>query len=191
MLSIVGLSGNDWVILAADSSVSSSIICMNEEYDRIAQIDSRHILATSGETGDSLQLTEYIQGNVALYRFRNGVELSSDALSHYIRNVMAKSVRKNPYEVNMLLAGYDGKPSLYYLDYLGSHQKIPYGAQGYCAYFVLSVFDKHYKEGMTLEEGKQLMTMALNQIKKRFTIAPHGFIVKMVDKDGIKVIKLE
>ena len=191
MLSIVGLCGDDWVILAADSSVSSSIICMSEDYDRIAQIDKRHLLATSGETGDSLQLTEFIQGNVALYRFRNGVELSSESLSHYIRHTMAQAVRRNPYEVNMLLAGHDGKPSLYYLDYLGTLQKIPYGAQGYCAYFVLSVFDKHYKEGMTLEEGKALMNQALNEIKKRFVIAPHGFIVKMIDKEGIHVIKLE
>ena len=186
MLSVVGLCGDDWVIVAADSSVSSSIICMNEEYDRIAQIDKRHLLATCGETGDSLQLTELIQGNVALYRFRNGVELSSEALSHYIRWEMAKAIRSNPFEVNMLLAGHDGKPSLYYMDYLGTLQKIPYGAQGYCAYFVLSVFDKHYKPGLTLEEGKKLMNMALNEIKKRFVVAPHGFVVKMINKDGIQ-----
>ena len=191
MLSIVGLCGPDWVIVAADSSVSSSIICMSEEYDRIAQIDSRHLLALSGETGDSLQLSEYIQGNVALYRFRNGVELSSEALAHYIRSEMAKAIRKNPYEVNMLLAGHDGKPSLYFMDYLGTLQKIPYGAQGYCAYFVLSVFDKHYKKDMTLDEGKEVMKMALAEIKKRFTIAPHGFIVKTITKDGISKISLE
>lgn len=188
MLSVVGLCGPDWVLVAADSSVSSSIICMSEEYDRISEIDQRHLLATSGETGDSLQLSEYIQGNVALYKFRNGVELTSDAMSHYIRSIMAKAIRKSPYEVNMLLAGHDGTPSLYFMDYLGTLQKIPFGAQGYCAYFVLSVFDKHYKKDMTLEEGKKLMKMALDQIKQRFTVAPHGFIVKVVDKDGIRKI---
>jgi len=188
MLSVVGLCGPDWVLVAADSSVSSSIICISEEYDRIFQIDPRHVLAMSGETGDSLQLSEFIQGNVSLYKFRNGVELSSDAMSHYIRSILAKAIRKSPYEVNMLMAGHDGKPSLYFMDYLGTLQKIPYGAQGYCSYFVLSVFDKHYKKDMTLEEGKKLMKMALDQIKQRFTVAPHGFIVKVIDKDGVRKV---
>jgi 20S proteasome alpha/beta subunit len=187
MLSAVGLCGPDWVIVAADSSISSSIICMGESYDRIAEIDRRHLLALVGETGDSLQLSEFIQGNIALYKFQNSVELSSEAVSHYIRSITARG----PYHVNMLLGGYDGKPSLYFLDYLGTHQKIPYGAQGYCQYFVTSVFDKHYKPNMTLEEGKALMKLALDQLKQRFAILPHGFIVKVVDAEGIRRVTLD
>ena len=191
MLSIVGLCGPDWVIIAADSSVSSSIICMSEEYDRIAEIGKHNMIALAGETGDSLLLSELIIGNVALYKFLNSVELTTDAVSHYIRNELRTAVRRNPYQVNLLLGGYDHeKPSLYYLDYLGTRQKIPFGAQGYAAYFVLSVFDKWYKPDMTFEEGKELMAKALQQIKQRFLIQPHGFIVKVVDKDGIRRIDL-
>lgn len=190
MLSIVGLCGDDWVLVAADSSVSSSIICMDNDFDRIVQLDDHRVLAVCGETGDSLQLSEFIQGNVALYKYRNGAELSTHAMASYIRNTMAKAVRSNPYEVNLLFAGHDGKPALYYMDYLGTSQKVPYAAQGYCAYFVLSVFDSHVKEGMTLEEGKHIMKLALDQIRNRFTIAPHGFIVKLIDKEGIHRIDL-
>ena len=192
MLSIVGLCGPDWVLIAADSSVSSSIICMSEEYDRIAEIGKKNALAIAGETGDELQFSQYITGNVALYKFINSTELTTDAISHYIRGEMATAIRKNPYQVNMLLAGYDENgPSLYYLDYLGTRQKVPYGAQGYCAYFVLSIFHKNYKAGMTLDEGKEIMKKALHQIKQRFTIAPHGFIVKLVNKDGIQKIDIQ
>lgn len=196
MLSVVGLCGKDWVLIAADSSVSSSIICMSEEYDRICEIDGRNILAMCGETGDSLQLSEYIQGNVALYGYRNSVKLNTDAVAHYIRSVMAESIRESPYEVNMLLGGCDedakgeANAALYYIDYMGTLQKIPFGAQGYCGYFVMSIFDKNYKPDMTLEEGKVVMKMALDQIKQRFTIAPHGFIVKLVDRTGIHKIDL-
>ena len=190
MLSIIGLSGPDWVLVAADSSVSSSIICMSEEFDRLFELDKRHVLATSGETGDSLQLVECIQGNIALYKFNNSVELTSEALAHYIRSILAEAVRKTPYEVNTLLAGYDGKPSLYYLDYLGTLKKIQYGAQGYCAYFVMSIFDDCVKEGMTLEEGKKIMKKAIGEIEKRFAVASHGFFVKLVDATGIHKIEL-
>jgi 20S proteasome alpha/beta subunit len=191
MLSVVGLCGPEWVLVAADSSLSSSIICMSEDYDRIAEIDGRHLLGMSGETGDCQQLSEYIQGNVALYRYRNSVELSTNEISHYLRSVLAEALRKSPYEVNVLLAGYDGKASLYYLDYLGTLQKIPYGAQGYSAYFVMGVFDKHFKAGMSLDEGKKLMKVALDQIRQRFVVSPHGFIVKVVDAEGIRKVSLE
>jgi 20S proteasome alpha/beta subunit len=58
MLSTVGLCGPDWVIVAADSSVSTSIICMSDEYDRILEVDKRKLISTVGETGDCLQLGE-------------------------------------------------------------------------------------------------------------------------------------
>jgi 20S proteasome alpha/beta subunit len=164
---------------------------MSEEYDRIAEINEHFAIGMCGETGDCLQLSEYIQGNVALYKYRNSVELSTDAVSHFVRNIMAEALRQSPYEVNMLLAGHDGKPALYYMDYLGTLAQVPYGAQGYSAYFVMSVFDKHYKPGMTLEEGKKLMQKALNQIKKRFVISPHGFVVKQIDEGGIKRVALD
>ena len=57
MLSVVGLCGPDWVLLAADSSVSSSIICMSEEYDRIREIGKFNALAIAGQTGDELQFS--------------------------------------------------------------------------------------------------------------------------------------
>jgi 20S proteasome alpha/beta subunit len=91
----------------------------------------------------------------------------------------------------MLLAGHDGKPALYYLDYLGTLQQIPYGAQGYSAYFVLSVFDKLYKPDLIFEEGKRAVKAAIEQIKQRFIITPRGFIVKVVDAQGIRRIELD
>lgn len=191
MISIVGLAGPDWVLLAADKSIGSSIICMDNNFDRLIQVSPKHIIAMEGENGDTLQLSEYLQGNVALYKYRNSTELGTDALAHYIRSVIAGSLRtRDAYQVNMLFGGYDEKPALYYLDYLGTLQKIPYGAQGYCSYFVLSVFDKHYKENMTIEEGKKLMKMALDQIANRFTVMPREFLVKQIDVNGIQVIKL-
>jgi 20S proteasome subunit beta 4 len=43
-----------------------------------------------------------------------------------------------------LIAGVDAKeekPSLYWMDYLGTMQKVDYSGQGYCANFILSIMD--------------------------------------------------
>lgn len=54
--------------------------------------------------------------------------------------------------VNLLLAGYDKSdgPSLYYMDYLASLNKIPYAVHGYGGFFTLSIMDRHYKEGKSV-----------------------------------------
>ena len=51
--------------------------------------------------------------------------------------------------VNMLIGGYDDEagPELYYMDYLSSLVKVPFGVHGYGSFFSLSVMDRYYKEG--------------------------------------------
>ncbi len=60
---------------------------------------------------------------------------------------LATYLRKRPYQVNLLLGGYDADEgsSLYFIDYMGTKQKTNYAAHGYCANFVLSVMDRHWK----------------------------------------------
>lgn len=60
---------------------------------------------------------------------------------------LAAYLRKRPYQVNLLLGGYDAVDgaSLYFIDYMGTKQKTDYAAHGYCSNFILSVMDRHYK----------------------------------------------
>ena len=78
--------------------------------------------------------------------------------------------------------------ALYYLDYLASMQKLNFGAHGYGANFTLSVFDREWKEGMSLEEAKVVMQHAVDELKVRFLISQPMWIWKVVDKDGIRVL---
>ena len=104
---------------------------------------------------------------------------------------MADFLRKSPYQVNMLLGGVDedeGVPSLYYLDYMGTLQKIDYGAQGYAGNFILSTMDCHWKPDMTVEEGLELMRKCILELNIRFMISQPNFLIKLVTAKGIEVI---
>ena len=71
---------------------------------------------------------------------RNGIDLSPPAVASYTRNEMAKSLRKRPYQVGILLGGIDpitNKPSLYWIDQYASLASLPYAAQGYGLYVML------------------------------------------------------
>lgn len=97
-------------------------------------------------------------------------------------------VSQNPYFVNILLAGYDKNigPSLYYIDYIATLHKVDKGAFGYGSYFTLSMMDRHYKSGMSLEEAIDLVDKCIIEIRSRLVVAPPNFVIKIVDKDGAR-----
>jgi len=187
---LIGITGADYVLLAADSATARSIVLMKENEDKIMHLDSHKLLAASGPSGDREHFTEFIQRNMELYELRQGHSLSSHAAAHFIRGELATALRSNPYQVNLLLGGYDKDegPALYFMDYMASLQKLDFACQGYAGYFVLSILDRHYKKGMNLEEGLAVLQLCLEQLKTRFVLNGVSFVIKVVTKDGITVL---
>jgi 20S proteasome subunit beta 4 len=186
---LIGLVGADYVLLAADTAQARSIVLMKEDEDKILALDSHKLLASSGPAGDREHFTQFIQRNIELYDLRNGHPLSTHAAAHFTRGELATALRSNPYQVNLLLAGHDNNgPSLYFIDYLASIQKLDFACQGYAGYFVSSILDRHYKKGLNLEEGLKVLRLCIEQLKTRFVLNSASFIIKIVDKNGTRTI---
>ncbi|XP_010532564.1 PREDICTED: proteasome subunit beta type-2-A-like [Tarenaya hassleriana] len=185
---VFGLVGNGFAIVVADTSAVHSILVHKNNEDKIMKLDSHKLVAASGEPGDRVQFTEYIQKNVALYQFRNGIPLTTAAAANFTRGELATALRKNPYFVNILMAGYDKEtgPSLYYIDYIATLHKVDKGAFGYGSYFSLSTMDRHFRSDMTLEEAIELVDMCILEIKSRLVVAPPNFVIKIVDESGAR-----
>ncbi|XP_031502064.1 proteasome subunit beta type-2-B-like [Nymphaea colorata] len=183
---VFGLVGDGFAVIAADTSAVNSILVHKSNEDKIMILDSHKLMGASGESGDRVQFTEYIQKNVHLYQFRNGIPLTTAAAANFTRGELATALRKNPYFVNILLAGYDKEigPSLYYIDYIATLHKIQKGAFGYGSYFCLSMMDRHYHSGMSVEEAVDLIDKCIMEIRSRLVVAPPNFVIKIVDKDG-------
>ena len=83
---------------------------------------------------------------------------------------LAKALRSNPYQVNLLLGGVedDGTPSLYFMDYLASMCKEKYAAHGYGSFFILSTMDKYYKVVLTFDDTTPPHTAANFQVLNMF-----------------------
>lgn len=63
-------------------------------------------MATVGESGDTVQFTEFISKNIALYKMRHGYDLSTKCAAHFTRKNLADYLRsRTPYQVNMFVAG--------------------------------------------------------------------------------------
>lgn len=147
-------------------------------------------MAVSGETCDRDRFASLIMRSLALQKFRHGYELDLESTAEFTRSQLAEALRKGPYQVNLLMGGYDHqaeKARLYWFDYLGTMQEVTKGAHGYAGYFVSSVLDNHYKKDMTLEEGLECAKECINELKTRFLISQPQFVLKIVTKDGTKL----
>lgn len=156
-------------------------------------LDSHKLLVGAGVFADSVNFTEYVQKNLKLYELNNDMKMGTSAAANFIRNELAVALRKGPYQTNLLLAGHDELDgvALYWMDYMAGLSKVNFGAHGYAANFVLSVFDREWRPNMTLEEGLGVVRKCLHELRTRFMISQPVFVIKVVDKDGTRVLQLD
>merc|ERR1712070_741824 len=189
---IIGFVGGGFTILATDMNAGRSIMVLNQEADKIMNLDSHKLLGVGGDPADCVQEPQYFQKNVSLSYYKNSVPLSTHAVANYMRGEKSANLRKGLKVVDMLLAGYDEGvgPSLYFIDYLASMQKLDKGAHGYCGFFCNSLLDAHWKPGMTEAEALQLLALCFAEMKRRFAIGMPKWMIKIVDKDGTRVVPM-
>ncbi|UKZ57686.1 putative proteasome subunit beta type-4 [Trichoderma virens] len=192
---LLGITGKDFTLIGASKAAMRGATILKASDDKTRALNKHTLLAFSGEAGDTVQFAEYIQRNAQLYSMRNETELSPSGLAHFVRGELATSLRsRNPYNVNLLMGGVDpitGKPSLYWLDYLASLAEVPYAAHGYAQYYCLSLLDKHHHPDITLGQGIKLMTMCIDELKRRLPIDFKGMVVKAIKADGIVDIEFD
>ncbi|EGD82734.1 hypothetical protein PTSG_03383 [Salpingoeca rosetta] len=190
---LIALVGKDFVLTAADSASARSIMRMKSDMDKMIPLSSHALMLLAGPVGDCSNFGDYIQANLKLQALTNGFEASTHATANYVRKNIADALRsRGAYQVNSLIAGVDEQdgPSLYYLDYLGTMVKVPYGAHGYGSFFTFATLDHHYREGMSLEEATDVLKKCFLEIKTRFLMNLDSFKVRVVDADGIREVEV-
>ncbi|KND00402.1 proteasome core particle subunit beta 4 [Spizellomyces punctatus DAOM BR117] len=194
MEALFGIVGKDFVVTASDRTSARSIVIMKHGEDKSRELNKHTLMLYTGEAGDTVQFAEYIQRNIQLYGIRNGIPLSVHATANFTRRELAESLRsRNPYHVSVLIAGTDpktGKPELYWLDYLGAMVKMNFAAHGYASYFCMSTMDRYWKEDLSVEEAISLLKKCIAELKTRFIAQLPEFMVKVVDKNGVREIQL-
>ncbi|KAH9523515.1 Proteasome subunit beta type-2 [Bulinus truncatus] len=186
---LIGIQGKDFVLIATDTVSARSVVAMKDDHDKMYKLSDNLLMAVCGEPGDNIQFSEYISKNVQLYKMRNGYELSTHAAANFTRRNLAESLRTSrSHNVNLLIAGHDNEqgPSLYFLDYLASLNKLPFAIHGYGSLFALSIMDKYYQKDLDFDGAKNLLMKCINEIQKRFIVNLGRFRLRIVDKDGIQ-----
>jgi len=190
MEALFGIKCNDFVIIAADKHAAFSICQLKDDHDKIMLIDDNKLFAGCGPNGDVINFLEYIQKNIHLYQLRTHIQLGVKGAANFTRNQLATMLRKNPHQVDLLVGGYDKDgPHLYFMDYLASCNGVNKAAHGYGAYFALSIMDRYWRPDLTEEEGLDVIQKCIQEMATRFIINMSKFSIKVVDKNGTRVIR--
>ena len=190
MDTIISITGNDFGIIAINTSVINSIVFVKEDLDKFMEIGKNKFLAVSGYPGDVAQFTDFIQKTLLLHSLRTGLPLSTHSVANCIRKEISECLRKNPFKISILLIGFDKSvgSSLYSVDNLGTLQRMDYCVQGYAAFFLFSFLDRRYKPKMKMEDILDIIIQSKTILKNRFIINQINFLIKIVDSKGCRNI---
>jgi len=194
METLLAITGKGYVIVAADTTAGRSIFKMKTDEDKIKALSPHLLMASSGDSGDTIQFAEYVERNIRLYQIRNLYPLRPSAAASWIRGELARFLRSDsPYQVELLLGGYDTAtedPHLYWMDGIGTITEVPFAAHGFAASFALSLLDRYHDPNGSLEEGLAVLKRCIDQVAKRLVTSPDKYKIKVVDKDGIREVEL-
>ena len=106
----MGFRGKDYALLAADTNAARSILLFKQDEDKIVPLSRKMIMATSGNQGDRVQFSEYVQKNIVLNELRAGFPMSCTATANFVRAQISSALRtRRPIQVNSLLGGFEEK----------------------------------------------------------------------------------
>ena len=184
----VGITCKDGVVFASERRASMGHLVAHKVAEKIFKIDN-HIAATiAGSVADAQSLMKIISAETALYRLRNGKDISLEAAAAVSSNILHSS----PAYVQTLIGGVDDTgASIYSLDAAGGMIKDTFISTGSGSTFAYGVLEDRFHEDITVEEAKELALRAIKAATERDTYSGNGFLVAEVTKDGYKMLEKE
>ena len=184
----VGITCKDGVVFASERRASMGNLVAHKVAEKIFKIDN-HIAATiAGSVADAQTLMKVISAETALYRLRNGKDISLEAAAAVSSNILHSS----PAYVQTLIGGVDDTgASIYSLDAAGGMIKDTFISTGSGSTFAYGVLEDRFYEDITVEEATEVAIRAIKAATERDTYSGNGFLVANVTEDGFKMLEKE
>jgi proteasome beta subunit len=180
---VVGISYNDGVILAADKRVSFGNFVVNKNIKKTFSITDHVGAACAGMVADMQVLVRQVE---ALAKIRK-LELRRDIPPNSIAKLMSVIMferRYFPLLTQVIVGGINEKPEIYTLDPLGSVLPDNYAAVGTGAEGALGIMDAEFKPNMSEEAVRELASRAIRSATQRDAASGDGIDILYVTRTG-------
>lgn len=182
----VGIVCSDGVVLASEKRVSYGNFVLSRVGKKVFKIADHIGAACAGLVSDMQILVREVSVYANLFKIEAGRPISVKAAAKVMSNLLFSS-RLLPYITETIIGGVDEEgPSVYVLDLLGSTIPDKYAAVGSGAEIAIGVLEESYREGMTVEEGRDLAIRAIKSAISRDAMSGDGIDILIITKNGIK-----
>jgi proteasome beta subunit len=181
----VGVVCADGVILASEKRVTYGHFVMSKGSKKVFKITDQIGAAYAGLVGDMQILTREVEAQASLFSMEVGRKISVRAAAKLMSNILFNR-RYAPLITQTIVGGLDDEgPSLYVLDVLGSLIPDKYAAVGSGTEIAMGVLEEGYKEDLTVEEAKALVTRAVKSAISRDAMSGDGIDFMVITKAGV------
>ncbi|XP_017043061.1 proteasome subunit beta type-1 [Drosophila ficusphila] len=198
--SIVAIAGDDFVVIAADTRLSSGYNIHSRSQSKLFQLSPLTVLGSTGCWADTLSLTGLMKVRMQSYEHTHLRTMTTDAVAQMLSITMYNR-RFFPYYVSNILAGIDkdGKGVVYSYDPIGHCERATYRAGGTAGTLLQPVLDNQigYKNMnlseipvLTKERAVSVASDTFISAAERDIYTGDSVLINIITKDGIEVKEL-
>ena len=181
----VGVVFQDGVILAAEKRVTYGNFVMSKGGKKVFKITDGIGFACAGLVGDMQILAKEMEAQANLYSMDVGRKISVRSAAKLTANVLFNR-RYAPLITQTIVGGLDEEgPLLYVLDVLGSLIPDKYAVVGSGTEIAIGVIEEGYKENLSAQEAKELVTRSIKSAISRDSMSGDGIDYLIITKNGI------
>jgi proteasome beta subunit len=179
----IGIVCEDGVILASEKRVSYGYLIVSKGGKKVFKITDQIGAACAGLVSDMQVLVREVEAYANLFNLDVGRQISVRSAAKLMSNLLFNR-RLAPLITQTIVGGMDEEgPSLYVLDVLGSVIPDKYAVVGSGTEIAVGVLEEGYKEKMTVEQGKELVTRAIKSAVSRDIMSGDGIDFRIITKD--------
>lgn len=190
---ILGIVCKDGVVMASDRQVTlGERIVANKTLTKTNKINDYLVISWAGSLSDAQRLSKILPAELKLKELRSKSRPTVKQAAHLTSNILYSGARQGGMIVGTLVGGFDadGSTELYSITPDGSVFKVEdYDASiGSGMTYVLGLFERQYKKGLTVKDGVELAQEALKSSTQRDVGSGYGIDVFTITKEGIKKV---
>jgi proteasome beta subunit len=180
---VVGISYNDGVILAADKRVSFGNFVVNKNIKKTFSVTDHVGAACAGMVADMQVLVRQVEALAKIRKLETRRDVPPNSIAKLMSVIMFER-RYFPLLTQVIVGGINEKPEIYTLDPLGSVLPDNYAAVGTGAEGALGIMDAEFKPNMSEETVRELASRAIRSATQRDAASGDGIDILYVTRTG-------
>ncbi len=186
----VGIICNNGLVLATERRATMGNLIASRDAQKIYKLTDNIAMTIAGSVGDGQRLARMLQVEAKLFELRRHGPMTINALSMLLSNILWEY---RVFYIQVLLGGVDKSgPKLYSLDPLGGRiEEVKFSSTGSGSPIAYGVLEDRYKPDMSVEQGVELATKALESAMKRDSASGNGMQFAVITPEKFEIFERE